>query len=51
MCTHNIPFHDKHRKLPEIFVFWSYLKNLVGTQKRVRISHGKRVIRVRVIEV
>ena len=29
----------------------SYRKNFVGTQKRVRISHGKRAIGVRAIEV
>ena len=51
MSTHNIHFHDKIRKFPEIFVFLSYLKNIVGTQKRVRISHGKRAIGVRAIEV
>ena len=50
MNTLNIPFHDKIRKLPEIFL-WSYRKNFVGTQKQVRIKHGKRVIGVPVIEV
>ena len=34
-----------------IFVFLSYWTNFVGTQKRVRISHGKRAIGVRAIEV
>ena len=34
-----------------MFVFLSYWKNFVGTEKRVRIIHGKRVIRVRAIEV
>ena len=29
----------------------SYRENFVGTQKRVRIIHGKRAIRVRAIEV
>ena len=29
----------------------SYLKNFVGTEKRVRIIHGKRAIRVRAVEV
>ena len=29
----------------------SYWKNFVGTEKRVRIIHGKRAIRVRAIEV
>ena len=34
-----------------MFVFLSYRKNFVGTQKRVRISHGKRAMGVRAIEV
>ena len=51
MSTHNIQFHDKIRKFPLIFVFLSYRKNFIGTQKRVRICHGKRVIGVWAIEV
>ena len=53
MRTHNILFHGKIRKFPYLFVFLSfeYRKNFVGTQKRVRISHGKRAIGVRAIEV
>ena len=51
MNTHNIQFYDKIRKFPLILVFLSYLKNCEGTQKRVRISHGKRAIGVRAIEV
>ena len=51
MSTHNIQFHDKVRKIHLIFVFLSYRKNFVGTEKRVRISHGKRPIGVRAIEV
>ena len=39
MSTHNIQFHEKIRK------------DFVGTEKRVRIIHGKRAIRVRAIEV
>ena len=39
MPTRNIQFYDKIRKFPKIFVFLSYRKNFVGTQKRVRISH------------
>ena len=50
MSTHNI-LHDKIRKFPKIFVFLGYRKNFVGTQKRVRISHGKRAIGVRAIGV
>ena len=52
MSTHNIQFLDKIRKKnPQIFVFLSYWKNFLGTEKRVRIIHGKRAIRVRAIEV
>ena len=51
MSTHNIQFHDKMRKFPLIFVFLSYRKNFVGTQKRARIIEGKRAIGVLVIEV
>ena len=35
MSTYNIQYHDKIRKLPLTFVFLSYLKNFIGTQKRV----------------
>ena len=45
MSTQNIQFHDK------IFVFFSYWKNFVGTQKRVRLSHEKRANGVRAIAV
>ena len=38
MSTHNIQFHDKSRTFPEVFVFWSFQKKLVGTQKRVKLS-------------
>ena len=34
-----------------MLVFLSYRKNFLGSQKRVRISHGKRAIGVRAIEV
>ena len=51
MSTHNIQFHDTISKNHQLFVFLSYLKNFVGTEKRVRIIHGKRAIRVRAIEV
>ena len=51
MSTHNIQFHDKIRKFPLVFVFLSYRKNFVGTQKRVRINHGKQAIGVRAIDV
>ena len=51
MSAHNIQFHDKIRNIPLILVFLSYRKNFKGTQKRVRISCGKRAIGVRTIEV
>ena len=57
MRTHNIHFHNKigkkkqALKYPLIFDFLSCRKNFLGTQKRVRISNGKRVIGIRVIEV
>ena len=38
MSTHNIQIHDKISKNPYIFVFLNYLKNFVGTEKRVRKS-------------
>ena len=49
MSTLNIQFHDKMTKFPKIFVLLE--KVPIGTQKRVRISHGKRAIGVRAIEV
>ena len=49
MSTHNIQFDDKIRK--QIFVFLSYWKDFVRTEKRVRIIQGKRAIRVRAIEI
>ena len=51
MSTLDILFHDKLRRFPEIFVLLSYRKNFVGTQKLVRINHGKRAIGVRAVEV
>ena len=51
MCTHNIQYYDKIRKFSLRYVFLSKLKNFVATQKRVRISHGKRAIGVRAVEV
>ena len=51
MSTLNIQFHIKLTKFPQIFVLLIYRKIFVGTQKRVRNSHGKRVIVVRAIEV
>ena len=40
MGTHNIPFHDKIKQNPYVFVFLSYRKNFVETQTRFRINHG-----------
>ena len=51
MSTHNIKINDKIRTFPYIFVFLSYRKNFIGTQKIVRISHGKEAIGVRATEV
>ena len=51
MSIHNIHLHDEIGKKTKIFVFLSCQKNFLGTQKRVRISHGKPVIGVRAIEV
>ena len=50
MSTHIIQFHDKIRKVPKMFIFCCYQKNFIGTQKRVRISHGRRSIAVQAIE-
>ena len=51
---HTIPWYNKKKnkkkKTLNIF-FLSYWKDFVGTEKRVRIVHGKRAIRVRAIEV
>ena len=44
MRTHNIQFHDKIRRFPQIFVFLSYRKSFIRTQKGVQISHGKPAI-------
>ena len=51
MSTHNLQFHDKIRKNHSLFVFLSYWKKFVGTEKRVRIIQGNRAIRVPAIEV
>ena len=49
MSKSDIHFHDK--KNSKIFVFLSYLKNSVGTQKPVQISHDKRAIDCGAIEL
>ena len=53
MSTHNIQFHDKIRKFPLNFhkCMLSWAINFKGTQKRLRMSHGKHAIGVRAIEV
>ena len=55
MSTHNINFHDKIRDFPWNILKYlfssNYRKCFLGTEKRVRISHGKRAIGVRVFEV
>ena len=56
MHSLDILLHDNKKKMTNpqnysnIFVFSSYRKKFPGTQKRVRISHGKRAIGVRVID-
>ena len=50
MSTNNIQFHDEIKK-SYFFLFCCYQKNFAGTQKPVQISHGKRDIGVRAIEV
>ena len=46
ISTHNIHVHDKNKKkkneIAQLFVFFSYRKNSLGTQKRIQITHGKR---------
>ena len=51
MSTHNIPFHDKIRNKSLNICFVELSEELRRTQKEVRISLGKRGIRVRAIEV
>ena len=51
MSTHNIQFYDKIRKKSLNISFLELLEEFVGTEKRVRIIHGKRAICVRAIEV
>ena len=38
MSTHNIQFHDKIRKLPEIFVFLSYRKNFLRLKNEFELA-------------
>ena len=50
MCTHNIPFSIQKRKntiIPNLQPRGFFL----GTQERVRNSHGKRAVSVRATEV
>ena len=51
MSTHNIQFHYKIRKLSLNVCFLELSKNFPETQEIVRISHGKRAVGFRVIEV
>ena len=39
--TYIIQFHDKKENFPLMFVFLGCRKNFLGTQTRVRVSHGK----------
>ena len=43
---HNIQFHDRIRKKSLNICFLELLEEFVGTEKRVRIIHGKRAIGV-----
>ena len=55
MNTPNIHFHENiEKKNPKISLnicFLDISEKFLGTQKRVRISHGKRAIGVRAIEI
>ena len=55
MSTHNIQFHDKKKKKKKKkkkrFFFLELLEEFRRDSKRVRISHCKRAIGVRAIEV
>ena len=51
MSTQTIHFMKKEEFFPKIFINISYQENFLGTLNRDGISHGKRAIRVRVIEV
>ena len=54
MSTHNIHFMIKCENFPKIshkYLFFGSQENFQGTKKRVRISHSKRAIGVRVIEI
>ena len=51
MNAYNIQFCDKIRKFLKYICYLELSKKIVGTQTRVRISHGKRAIGVRAIEV
>ena len=54
MSTHNIQFHGQIGNLPKISLniyFLELSEEFPRDSKRVRISHGKRVIGVRVTEV
>ena len=51
MSAHNMHFHDKiGKKSSDIPKYLCCRKNFLRTQKRVRISHGKRVIGVGLIK-
>ena len=56
MSADNIHFHGRIGNDPKISLniwgfFFSCRGNFLGTQKRVRVSHGKRIVDVRVIAV
>ena len=51
MNTHNLRLYDKSKKISLNICFLGLSEEFVGTQKRVRISDGKRAIYVRATEV
>ena len=51
MCTHNIPFFLKKRENTPDYFRSAVMGFFLGTQGRVRHSHGKQAISVRATEV
>ena len=51
MSTHNIPFSIQKKKITQNYPKSADKGIFLGTQERVRNSHGKRVISVRATEV
>ena len=51
MSTHNIPFSRKKENHPKLSLICNYGYLFLGSQERVRNSHGKQAISVRAIEI